>query len=140
MKSTKFRHPVRVAALALTFLAPAALSLAADMSIKLTGAQEVPPVSTSAAASGNISIADSGMVSGSITTTGIEATAAHIHEAPMGKNGGVIVPLVKNGATFSVPPNAKLTDAQMKAFKAGDLYVNVHSAAHPDGELRAQLK
>ena len=140
MKSTKFRHPVRVAALALTFLAPAALSLAADMSIKLTGAQEVPPVSTSAAATGNISIADSGMVSGSITTTGIEATAAHIHEAPMGKNGGVIVPLVKNGATFSVPPNAKLTDAQMKAFKAGDLYVNVHSAAHPDGELRAQLK
>ena len=143
MRSTKFRQPARAVALALTFLAPAALSLsslAADMALKLSGAQEVPPVTTNAAATGNISIADNGMVSGAITTTGIDATAAHIHEGAVGKNGGVIVPLVKSGATFSVPPNAKLTDAQMKAFKAGDLYVNVHSAAHPDGELRAQLK
>ena len=143
MKSTKIRHPARAAALAFTFLAPAAFSLAslaADMNIKLTGTQEVPPVTTSAAGTGNISIADNGMVTGSITTTGIDATAAHIHEAPMGKNGGVIVPLVKNGSTFSVPPNTKLTEAQMKAFKAGDLYVNVHSAAHQGGEIRAQLK
>jgi hypothetical protein len=34
----------------------------------------------------------------------------------------------------------KLTDAQYKAFKAGDLYVNVHSAQHQGGEIRGQLK
>jgi CHRD domain len=143
MESTKTFRSARVTALVLTFLASAAFlppTLAAEMKLTLSGAQEVPPVNTSAAGSGDLSIADDGMVSGSITTTGIEATAAHIHEAPMGKNGGVIVPLVKNGASFSVPPNTKLTDAQMKAFKAGDLYVNVHSDAHKGGEIRAQLK
>ena len=104
MKSTKFiRQSARAVAIALTFLAPAALSLsslAADMAVKLSGAQEVPPVTTNAAATGNISVGDNGMVSGAITTTGIDATAAHIHEGAVGKNGGVIVPLVKNGATF----------------------------------------
>ena len=57
-----------------------------------------------------------------------------------GKNGGVIIPLVKSGDKWMVPANAKLTDAQYKAFQAGDLYVNVHSAAHKDGEIRTQVK
>jgi hypothetical protein len=35
---------------------------------------------------------------------------------------------------------AKLSDAQLASFKAGNLYVNLHIAAHPDGEIRGQLK
>jgi hypothetical protein len=52
----------------------------------------------------------------------------------------VIVPLTKEGDTFKVPAGTKLSAAQMKAFKAGDLYVNVHSVGHAAGEIRAQLK
>jgi len=79
-------------------------------------------------------------VSGSVMVKGINATAAHIHEAAKGKNGPVIVPLTKSGDnTFSVAAGAKLTDAQMQALQAGNLYVNVHSAANPNGEIRAQL-
>ena len=37
------------------------------------------------------------------------------------------------------PPNATLTEAQYNAYKAGNLYVNVHSAKYPNGEVRAQL-
>jgi hypothetical protein len=108
--------------------------------VSLTGAEEVPPVSTSAAGSGKFRIADDGSVSGSVTTTGIQGTMAHIHMAAKGQNGGVIVPLTKDGDTYSVPEGKKLTPEQVQAFKDGRLYVNVHSAAHKGGEIRAQLQ
>jgi phage tail sheath gpL-like len=113
-----------------------------DVKISLSGDQEVPPVKTSASGSGTITIAADKTVSGSVTTKGIEGTAAHIHEGTPEKNGPVIIPLTKgaDNTTWSVPAGAKLTDAQYDAFKAGNLYVNVHSAANKGGEIRAQLK
>ena len=108
--------------------------------VSLTGAEEVPAVSTQAKGSGSFRIADDGSVSGSITTSGVAGTMAHIHMAEKGKNGPVIVPLTKNGDTYSVPEGRKLTPEQMKALKDGRLYVNVHSAAHKGGEIRAQLQ
>lgn len=112
----------------------------ADVKIKLSGANEVPPVTTSASGEGTISVADDGSVSGSVMTKGVQGTAAHIHIGAAGKNGPVIVPFTKDGDAYKAPAGAKLDADQMKAFKAGDLYFNVHSAANPGGELRAQLK
>jgi hypothetical protein len=107
----------------------------------LTGAQEVPPVSTTASGRSTIAVASDRSVSGSVIVSGIEATAAHIHQGAMGANGPVIVPLAKTSATtFSVPAGAKLTDAQYAALQEGKLYINVHSAAHPGGEIRLQMK
>ena len=72
---------------------------------------------------------------------GIEGTVAHIHLAEPGKNGPPIITLTKNAEnTWSVPEAAKLTDEQYKAFKEGNLYVNIHSAEHKGGEIRTQLK
>jgi len=51
----------------------------------------------------------------------------------------VIIPLTKDGNTYSAPPGAKLTELQLASFRAGNLYVNVHTAANPGGEIRAQL-
>lgn len=116
------------------------LAMAGDVKVKLSGANEVPPVTTSASGEGTISIADDGTVSGSVMTKGVSGTAAHIHMGAPGKNGPVIVPLTKEGDTYKAPAGAKLTAEQMSAFKAGDLYVNVHSAANPNGEIRGQLK
>jgi hypothetical protein len=106
----------------------------------LSGANEVPPVTTSASGDGTISISDDGSVAGSVTTKGIQGTAAHIHMAAAGKNGPVIVPFTKEGDTYKAPAGAKLSADQMKAYKSGELYVNVHSAANPGGEIRGQLK
>jgi hypothetical protein len=108
--------------------------------VTLTGNEEVPPVKTAASGTGSFVIAPDKSVSGSVTTTGVDGTAAHIHEGPAGKNGPVIVPLTKGANnTWSVAPGAKLTDSQYASYKAGNLYVNVHSAANKGGEIRAQL-
>lgn len=117
-----------------------AAALAGKMDVKLSGDQEVPAVKSSGSGSGTITINDDGSVSGSVTATGFAPTAAHIHQGAAGKNGPVIVPFTKEGDKFSAPAGAKLTPDQMKAYKAGELYFNVHSAANPGGEVRAQLK
>ncbi len=106
----------------------------------LSGASEVPAVDTKASGSGMIMVAADRTVSGSISTTGIDSTAAHIHMAAKGANGPVVVPLTKAGdGTWKVPADVHLTDAQYVSYVAGGMYVNVHSAAHPGGEIRGQL-
>ncbi|QWD31441.1 CHRD domain-containing protein [Polynucleobacter paneuropaeus] len=114
---------------------------AQSMKVTLTGAQEVPPVMTSASGVGAIMVGPDGSVSGTITTTGVEGTMAHIHEGAMGQNGPVIVPFTKTADNvWSAPAGAKLTDAQLQSLKSGNLYLNVHSATNKPGEIRAQLK
>src|SRR5262245_34171652 len=76
-------------------LASAGMVFAADINVKLSGDQEVPPVQTQASGTGMIRINDDRSVSGTISTTNIKPTAAHIHEAAAGKNGPVAVPLEK---------------------------------------------
>jgi CHRD domain-containing protein len=131
---------------ALTIVAASAASFAmgafaADVSAKLAGAQEVPPVQTMASGSAHFTVKDDMSISGSVKTEGIKGIAAHIHDGAPGQNGGVVVPLTATGANeWSVPKDAKLTKAQMDKLAAGDLYVNVHSDAHKDGEIRGQLK
>ncbi len=135
-----FRWQPLAGALGAMFFATG-VALAADVKVSLSGDQEVPPVKTEASGSGTITINPDKTVSGHVTTKGITGVAAHIHEAAMGKNGAVIVPLAKGGeGEWNVPGGARLTDAQYAAFEKGDLYINVHSAAHPDGEIRGQLK
>ena len=65
-------------------------------------------------------------------------SAAHFHgPAEAGKNAGVMIPITNPGGTFE--GSADLTDAQASALMAGQLYVNLHTPAHPAGELRGQV-
>ncbi len=109
--------------------------------VTLSGAEEVPPNPSSASGSGSIMVAPDGAVSGSLETSGFTPTMGHIHMAPKGSNGPVIVPLTHSGdGKWTVPAGAKLTPEQLRAYKEGNLYVNVHSAKYPGGEIRAQLR
>jgi hypothetical protein len=106
----------------------------------LSGNQEVPPVTTTATGSGTIKVLADRSVSGSVTTSGVAGTAAHIHIGAKGANGPVIVPLNKTGDNvWSVPASIRLNDTQYEAYGLGNLYVNVHSAANPGGEIRGQI-
>src|SRR4051812_1943182 len=119
----------------------AGMSGSGNTQVTLNGAQEVPPVTTAATGFGTITVGEDKSVSGSISTSGVVGTVAHIHDGASGKNGPVIVPLTKSSDnTWTVPPGTKFTDAQYEAYKAGNLYVNVHSAANKGGEIRGQLK
>src|SRR5258708_20025246 len=79
-------------------------------SVKLTGAEQNPPVKTSAAGSGSFTLAKDGSLKGSVATTGVQGTMAHIHRGAKGTNGGVAIGLAKSGDTYSVPHAAKLSD------------------------------
>ena len=119
--------------------APSFLPGSGAVSVKLTGADEVPPVQASGSGEGTIRVNSDGTVEGSVKTTGVDGTMAHIHQGAKGQNGPVIIPLTKSGDTYTVPAGAKLNDAQIKAFKEGGLYVNVHTAKNKGGEVRGQL-
>ncbi len=90
-----------------------------------------------------------------ITTANIDNIfAAHFHMAPAGSNGDVVAPLYGN--TPSGPDNGVLAegyitagnvvgalagdlDALIAAIRSGNIYVNVHTADNPGGEIRGQL-
>jgi hypothetical protein len=109
--------------------------------LKLTGAAETPAVTTKASGVATLVVKADGTVSGGVTTTGFDGTAAHIHQGAAGASGPPIITLQRAGSDqWLVPDGSKLTAGQYAAFKQGDLYVNVHSKAHPGGEIRAQLE
>ncbi len=123
---------------AMAFAAPRGMGWSA----KLTAAQEIPKqaVKTPAAHGAFTAALHGKKLTWKLTFTKLSgpATAAHIHMAGMGKAGGVVVPLCgpcKSGAhgTATVPA------AVLKAFPKHLLYVNVHTAKNPAGEIRGQL-
>ena len=119
-----------------------ALAETMNMKADLTGASEVPAVTTPGKGSVTVTydtatkkLSWKGTVSG---LTG-DVTAAHFHgPAEPGKNAGVLVPTpgVKIG---EFEGSATLTDEQAKALTAGQTYFNIHTAANPQGEVRGQV-
>jgi hypothetical protein len=106
--------------------------------VALSGANEVPPITSPMSGTATVTINPDRTVSVKVTVKGMTATASHIHEGPPGTIGPVIVPFTKTGDnTFASAEGAKLTEAQYAAYKSGNLYINVHSAAHPVGEIRS---
>jgi hypothetical protein len=140
--STYHRHlrPIILVAAAAA-LAVGWTATAADLKVKLTGAEETPPVTTSATGTASITVKPDKSISGVIKTSGIEGTAAHVHLGAPGQSGPPVVTLTKGAdGTWTIPAGSTLTDDQYASYKAGDLYVNVHSDAHKPGEIRGQLK
>ena len=119
----------------------AGMSATRNVSVSLSGAEQVPPVSTAARGNGSFTVNEDHSVSGSVTIAGLAPIAAHIHVGARGTNGPVAVGLTKSSDTlWVVPAGARFSDDQYKAFLAGNTYVNFHTPANKGGEIRAQLQ
>lgn len=109
---------------------------------RLSGGQETVPVTTAATGSGRLVLDPATRtLTGELEIEGVAATAAHIHAGAFGSNGAVLVTLEDHGGHghYTVPANTVLTDEQVDALRAGELYFNVHSAANAGGEIRGQI-
>jgi len=112
-----------------------------EIKVTLSGDQEIPPVTTPGSGTGTFNVGEDKSVSGKVTISGMTPLVAHIHEAPTGTNGPIVIPLTKTSDTvWVVPAGAKLTDSQYASYKAGNFYYNVHTETHKSGEIRGQIK
>lgn len=108
----------------------------------LTGAQEVPAITPTAAyGSGSVEVdTENKTISGSITTVGIAGTTAHIYSGVVGASGVAVITLVNAASgVWNIPAGTVLTQEQYDALFANGLYVNVHSTVNPNGEIRGQI-
>jgi CHRD domain len=122
-----------------------ALAASESFEVALTGAQQVPPVDTAGKGTAKLTYDPATrVVHWTITYDGLSGpvTMAHFHgPAEEGKNAGVQVWLAKQGSAVESPikGHATLTSEQAKQFAAGEWYVNLHTKAHPGGEIRGQV-
>jgi hypothetical protein len=113
------------------------------LSANLDAKKEIPPVESPGTATATVWFdKDSGMVTWDIYWTGLsgDPTAAHFH-GPASKynKAGVQLDLGGNGFVSPFRGSAHLTDQQAEQLLAGQWYLNIHTAAHPDGEIRGQV-
>jgi glucose/arabinose dehydrogenase/plastocyanin len=121
----------------------AAIPFTASMS----GAAEKPDAVTSTGTGSGTFALEGNNLTFNITYTGLSGTAtlAHIHgPASASQAAGVLINLAPyNGGAFgtagTLSGTVALTDLQRAYLLEGKLYANIHTAAHPSGEIRGQI-
>lgn len=123
----------------------------------LGGDQEVPPVTTSAKGWAWVNPMEESVWFKVNVTELDKITAAHIHNAKSGGNGDVVATLFKSDSptgpkdgilaegNFTAtdlegPMKGKALSDLVTAMKNGETYVNVHTEANPNGEIRGHLE
>lgn len=123
--------------------AGAASAATINYAAKLTGGREVPKTDSKGTGTfqGNLDTT-SKVLTYTLTYDNLTgpATMAHLHgPAARGASAGVLAPLGDKNPTSPVSGTVTLTDDQIKALQSGKVYVNVHTAANPGGEIRGQI-
>ena len=126
---------------------------------QLSGKNEVPPVQTKATGEAEFTKVANATMKYRVNVTGLSnATGAHIHMGKSGANGDIIADLLNtptskdkdtaygmiirgniSDSSLKGPMQGKKLDDLAAAIESGDTYVNVHTTAHQNGEIRGQL-
>lgn len=110
--------------------------------VLLSGANEIPAVTTTGAGIGTLAIEGSNLTY-NVSFSGLSApaTAGHIHgPAAATNNAGVVIPFTVPAATSgTVSGSTSLTPDLVADIVNGQAYVNFHTANHPGGEIRGQI-
>jgi hypothetical protein len=120
----------------------------------LAASSEVPPNSSSATGTATLSYDGDSSVQFRIEVHSIaDVTGAHIHSGAQGTNGSVRVTLFDDALSGAVdgelvqgsfgPADVEAGmsfDSLLEEMRTGEAYVNVHTATHPDGEIRGQVR
>ncbi|MEM1250677.1 MAG: spondin domain-containing protein [Acidobacteriota bacterium] len=121
-------------------LAKVTVTRAPNTTVRFTGsgAQEVPPVETTATAACSATLnADESQITFACEHNVEDIQMAHVHLGAAGENGDVLFPFADPASPIRETFDA--TEENVATFLAGGLYVNLHSTAFPAGEVRAQV-
>ncbi len=112
------------------------------MMARLYGASEAPPTSSRGSGTADVNLnRQTNVLSWTVTYSGLTgpATGGHFHgPAVAGQNAGVVLPFTGSLAS-PIHGMATITPAQAADLVEGKWYVNLHTAAHPGGEIRGQV-
>ena len=124
-------------------LAPPPPAFNADMTynVNLSGSQEVPAVTTMSMATAVVEIdEDLPAFSVSVDVSGLtDVTGVHVHDGGIGMNGPVAFPLTDAGNGTYVLAETNISPSNLDALTSGEWYLNVHTTANPNGEVRGQI-
>jgi Cu/Zn superoxide dismutase len=144
--------------LAAVFTASTGFAMEKSFKAKLTSKEETKKPESKATGKAEFKLSKDGMtLTYKLHVKNIvDASAAHIHMAKKGEDGPPVVGLfseAKKGKFSGVLAQGTIMDKDLigplqgktiadlvNAFKSGDAYVNVHTDANPDGEIRGQIK
>jgi CHRD domain len=162
------RISVALAVIGLTVSAASADVGAANVSTRLSGFSESPPILTAGSGSFQATVHGTSLTyTLSFSNLSSAATQSHIHFAQAGVNGGVFLFLCGSGVTpgpagtptcpaggGTVTRSVTAADilglplqgvaagdfaGAVQIIRSGDAYVNVHTTSHPAGEIRGQV-
>ncbi len=135
-----------------------ALAVTEKFRANVSGSQEVPVVTTSAKGLANFNRVSATRITYTLTATDIDkVVAAHIHLAPRGEEGEIVVnlrvPALCTVESSSISCQGAITASQLtgplagrslgalvRAMREGRTYVNVHTTDFPNGEIRGQIR
>ncbi|RUZ78048.1 CHRD domain-containing protein [Mesorhizobium sp. M7A.F.Ca.US.006.01.1.1] len=143
MRTQSFLPALSALAISTAFLfASPALAAMEKFKATLDGSQQSPPITTKGKGTATFTFdTTKKKLSWNVKYSGLSgpATAAHIHgPAAMGQNADPVIPFKK--LKSPIKGSETLTDAQAADLEAGKYYVNVHTAANKDGEIRGQIE